>query len=120
MPETTEPKQVGTQFKPGQSGNPAGRAKGSRNKLGEDFLSSLYANFQTHGPDTIEEARKLDPVAYVRMIAGILPKEMTVTTTSDLTDEQLDARIRQLAAVLSLEVRVGGSAERGEPSQTAH
>jgi hypothetical protein len=34
-------KQAVTQFKPGQSGNPKGRAKGSRNKLSENLLSDL-------------------------------------------------------------------------------
>ena len=40
MPETTEKKQD-TRFKPGQSGNPAGRPKGSRNRVSEKLLETL-------------------------------------------------------------------------------
>jgi len=29
-------------YKPGQSGNPNGRPKGSRNKLGEAFIAALH------------------------------------------------------------------------------
>ena len=29
-------------FKPGQSGNPRGRPRGARNRLGEEFLAELY------------------------------------------------------------------------------
>jgi hypothetical protein len=35
--------------KPGEIRNPAGRPKGSRNKLGEDFVADLYADWQLHG-----------------------------------------------------------------------
>ena len=38
-PENTPEKQVASWFKPGQSGNPSGRPKGSRNKLGEEFIT---------------------------------------------------------------------------------
>ena len=71
-----------TQFK---LGNP-GRPKGSRNKLSEDFLKALHDDFQTHGAATIAEARERDPVAYVRMIAGLLPKDIKLTQPKKLIE----------------------------------
>ncbi len=44
-----------TQFKPGQSGNPHGRPKGSKNKLSESFLQALAEDFEKHGKDAIEK-----------------------------------------------------------------
>ena len=32
-------------FGPGNNANPAGRPKGSRNKLGEEFICALHADF---------------------------------------------------------------------------
>jgi len=50
-------------FKPGQSGNPKGRPKGARNRLGTQFLEALQADFNQFGCQAIalvrEEARGL-------------------------------------------------------------
>lgn len=106
--EITEPKHSGLiPFKPGQSGNPAGRPKGARNKLGEAFVAALHDDFQEHGVAAIVAVRAERPHEYLKVIASLLPKELKVTTESDLTDEQLDQRIRQLAAALSLELNGG-------------
>jgi hypothetical protein len=43
--DNTAPKQRGIPFKPGQSGNPDGRPRGSRNKLGEAFVQALADDF---------------------------------------------------------------------------
>lgn len=109
-------------WKPGQSGNPAGRPKGSRNKLGEAFISALHDDFNENGVAAIQRVRVDRPHEYLKVIASLLPKELKVTTESDLTDEQLDQRIRQLAAALSLElseagtgVSAGGAEETGRP-----
>lgn len=106
------------QFKPGNPGRP----KGSRNKLGEAFISALHDDFLEHGPDTIARVRAEDPTAYVKVCASLLPKEVKVTSgVEELTDEQLDARIRALASALSLELR--DEAGAGHPTggaQTAH
>jgi uncharacterized protein DUF5681 len=40
-------------FKPGQSGNPKGRPKGPRNRLGTQFLEALEADFNRFGPHAI-------------------------------------------------------------------
>lgn len=107
-------------FVKGQSGNPKGREKGSRNKLGEEFISSLQADFLEHGTLAIQTMRANDPGGYVRVIASILPKEVKVTTAQELTDEQLDQRIRQLATALDLEVRAGEPVGGAASPQTTH
>lgn len=87
-------------FKPGQSGNPAGRAKGSRNKLGEDFIRALHEDFQEHGVAAIQAVRADKPDAYLKVIASLLPRELKVTTETELTDDQLIERIQQLDAII--------------------
>jgi hypothetical protein len=119
--DDTGEQQTDTKFKPGQSGNPDGRPKGSRNKLADAFVTALHDSFLKDGVAAIDNMRAADPGGYVRVIASLLPKEFKIETTSDLTDEQLDARIRTLAGLL--EVGVAGAADRGEAPEgptTAH
>jgi hypothetical protein len=40
---------VETRFKPGQSGNPKGRAVGTRQRLGEAFLTDVLEAWRDHG-----------------------------------------------------------------------
>src|SRR5262245_11937534 len=73
MAETTAKKQkrgAGKPFEKGVSGNPAGRPKGSRNKLSEEFLSALCADFEEHGVASIVSMRENDPSSYVKVVAG--------------------------------------------------
>ena len=84
-------KQVGIPFKPGQVANPMGRPKGSRNKLGEAFVQALYEDFQENGVAVIEAVRTDKPDVYLKVIAQVVPKELTLKTDAfdGLTDEQL-------------------------------
>lgn len=110
--DKTAAKQRGVPFQPGVSPNPAGRPKGSRNKLGEAFIQALYEDFTEHGTDVITKVRAAKPDQYLKVVASILPKELKVTTEVELNDEQLDQRIRQLASIL--ELALGGEGGTGE------
>lgn len=65
-------------WKPGQSGNPAGRPKGARSKLSEDFCQALLDHFTENGAAAIAEMCRDKPNEYAKMIAGILSKEVDV------------------------------------------
>lgn len=80
-------------FLPGNSGG-AGKPKGSRNKLGEAFIQDVYAKWREKGADALTEMVANEPGAFVRVVAGILPKEMVIKDElSDVSDEELAALV---------------------------
>lgn len=100
-------------FKPGQSGNPAGRAKGSRHKLGEAFIQDMYAAWETQGKDAIDRVIKDRPHEFIKSVASILPKEIEVKTTNvqELSDDDLAAALIALRSATAL-------ANAGDGSET--
>jgi Family of unknown function (DUF5681) len=65
-------------WKPGVSGNPAGRPIGSRNKLSESVIQDIAVDWAIGGPETIARVRMTDPATYFRVVASILPKDVLV------------------------------------------
>lgn len=82
--KTAKKQQVGVPFKPGQSGNPAGRPKGARSRLSEAFLTALEEHWKDNGKDALVEALKKDPAGYVRVVASLLPKDVNLDVSDDL------------------------------------
>lgn len=95
----------------GQSGNPLGRPKGSRSKLGEAFIDAMHADFLAHGPAVVEKVRIEKPDQYLKVIASILPKELHVKDVSleDMSDNEL---IDILDTVRTFAASASGSASK--------
>ena len=117
---TAEKQQIGRPFKPGESGNPDGRPKGSRNKLGEAFIQDVYAKWQEHGSDALTKMIEQEPGAFVRVVAGILPKELVVKDElSEISDEELAALCAAARQALSNRDEGGGDSSPTRRAKSA-
>lgn len=78
-------------WKPGQSGNPAGRPRGARSKLSELTLQKLLADFEANGDQVIQEVRRKSPSNYLAAVVSLLPKQQEKLDSpfADLSDEEL-------------------------------
>jgi hypothetical protein len=116
---TNAPKQRGIPFKKGEVANPAGRPKGSRNKLGEDFVKALAEDFESHGVEVIATVRAEKPDQYLKVIASLLPKEVEIKRTSldGLTDDELAAGLEAVRALIGAGIPPGDGAQES-PGQS--
>lgn len=101
-------------FKPGNNGHGGGRPLGSRNKFAEQFIKDFIADWEVAGPSAIQNCRLVDPAAYLRIAASLVPKEFNLNNRTSLldaiveqlNDEQLGQLIDGLTAI--------GAAAQGE------
>ena len=74
---------VGRPFKKGEGGRP----KGSRQYLATAFMDALRADFDKFGAAAIARVRVDDPSAYIRVIARLMPTEVTGENGGPLVTE---------------------------------
>jgi hypothetical protein len=101
-PDPTGEQQHANRFKPGQSGNPHGRPRGSRNKLAGEFIDALASDFTDHGKAAIRKVRQEKPDIYIRVVASILPKELDVALNVSASFEGLREDTREFLAAWRL------------------
>ena len=85
-------------FQPGNNQNPAGRPKGSKNKLSEAFLADVAKAWEEQGMAVIQRVIDERPQDFLKVVANILPKDvnMRVTQLDEMSDEQLLNKLKAL------------------------
>src|SRR5262245_32563083 len=92
-------------FQPGQSGNPAGRPVGSRQKVAEAFIRDYGAAWDRHGVEALDKLALTDPGKFCTLAASLLPRDVALTLETrlpgGLSSEAWTTVMEILAAVQS-------------------
>jgi hypothetical protein len=105
---------------------PAGRLRGSRNRLSEAVICALLRDFSKHGEKAIAEVRRTQPGVYLKVLALLVPREHKVEYGNSLknwTDEEIEAGIDLIKQMLESRAVASGAVIEGtaEPvSMLAH
>lgn len=104
-------------FKPGHPGKP----KGSRHKLSEAFVAALYDDFVLHGVQAVKRMRADDPVAYCKVVASLMPKEVEIVRPLEgLSDDDLANAIDAYRLALAASGDLGSFDEGAEASEAGN
>src|SRR5262245_31765946 len=106
-------------WKPGESGNRAGRPLGSRTKLSEKFISAMHDDFMEYGASVIRIVRVDRPEVYLKIIAQLVPREMhfkSANAFQGMTNEQVDEIVAAIGREIASRSPSGGEAGSDTPS----
>mgnify|MGYP003373732425 CR=1 FL=1 len=84
-------------YQPGQSGNPNGRPMGSRQKLTEKFIDDLANHYQLEGAKAILRVADENPVAYLQIICRLLPKDINLSVSGDMSATMPQDQLKRIA-----------------------
>jgi Family of unknown function (DUF5681) len=87
----------------GESGNPSGRPRGSRNKLTEAVVCALLRDFSKHGEQAIARVRRDQPGVYLKCLCLLLPRQDKLehaNTIKSMTDAELESAIAILKEMM--------------------
>lgn len=113
MPSNPGPrKDSGQLFKPGNKIS-KGRQLGSRNKLSENYLDAMHADFAKHGVSVIVRVREEFPDKYLALVAALLPKQVEVKEGAfdGVNDEELAALVTAARETLAAFTSSGDGSE---------
>jgi hypothetical protein len=71
--------------------------------MGNAFVASFYEDWCEHGKSVIANVRETNPSIYLRVAAGLVPRDLPpqlFDKFDDLTDEELVTRMEKEAAEL--------------------
>jgi hypothetical protein len=69
----------GHRWPKGQSGNPAGRPIGARQRISEQLLADLAIVWETHGATVLERLAIEDPGKLAQIAYGLLPRDVFIS-----------------------------------------
>ena len=78
--------------------------RGSRNRLSEAVICALLRDFSKHGERPLRKCAARRLAAYLKICALLVPREMKLEPSGGvkaMTDEQLDAALEALRALLA-------------------
>lgn len=72
-------KQLAARWKPGQSGNPAGRPIGARQRFADAFVGDVAATWEKHGTGVLDKMAQDEPVRFAELCGRLIPRDLQVT-----------------------------------------